>query len=208
MKKLLFLGDSITDCYHSFDKENLGKGYVRMIAEKLEYDSGKIEVKNMGTEGFTLPALKRLWNLCCTEIKPDFITILIGINDVAVMKSNRVNPDEAFEYFKCNYEMLLKQIQLATDCPILLMEPFIFPHPAEFATWEPDVRKMNNIIREISKKYNVGFLPLWDRLSDAAEKYGYDKITLDGVHLTRKGHGIIAESWIEYFKDFNHIMAH
>ena len=31
MKTLLFLGDSITDCNHYFDPENLGYGYVREV---------------------------------------------------------------------------------------------------------------------------------------------------------------------------------
>ena len=34
-KIVLFTGDSITDCNHYFDPDNLGYGYVRIISDKL-----------------------------------------------------------------------------------------------------------------------------------------------------------------------------
>ena len=39
MKKIIFLGDSITDASHCFLENPLGNGYVNMVAEKLN-DSG------------------------------------------------------------------------------------------------------------------------------------------------------------------------
>ena len=35
MKKIIFLGDSITDASHCFLENPLGNGYVNMVAEKL-----------------------------------------------------------------------------------------------------------------------------------------------------------------------------
>ncbi|MBR5488179.1 MAG: lipase, partial [Firmicutes bacterium] len=81
MKNLLFLGDSITDCNHYFDPDNLGYGYVRMISYKLKTPDKNYQVFNKGNDGFTVSALRRLWKRSCLNLKPDFITILIGIND-------------------------------------------------------------------------------------------------------------------------------
>ena len=38
MKKIVFLGDSITDAFHKMnvDEEKLGNGYVKIISEKLK----------------------------------------------------------------------------------------------------------------------------------------------------------------------------
>ena len=85
MKKLLFLGDSLTDCYHNFDSDSLGEGYVRMIAESLHYGQGEVSVTNKGIDGFTLPLLLRLWKNECTKMQPDAISILIGVNDAGVI---------------------------------------------------------------------------------------------------------------------------
>lgn len=214
MKKLLFLGDSITDCYHSFDSDNLGEGYVRMIAEKLGYGFGNVKVSNMGYDGFTMPALKRLWNRILAETSaradstdssadvlsnPDFITVLIGINDIGVIKSTGTDPVFALEEFKIGYKTLIEQIKETHDCPILLMEPFIFPHPAEYAAWEPELHQMNVMIKKITETYQIGYLPLWDKLKENADRYGYNAITTDGIHLTTEGHRILADSWLRYF---------
>lgn len=219
-KDLLFLGDSITDCYHSFDPDNLGDGYVRIIAEQLDDKFGIIKVTNMGYDGFTLSALKRLWNRITapntdgapyasgirhsneiTNFKPEFITILIGINDIGVIKNTGADPEFALKEFQIGYQTLIEQIKETTDCPILLMEPFIFPYPAEYAAWESDLHKMNNIIENIAENYHIAYLPLWEKLKEAANKYGYNGITIDGIHLTREGHRILADSWLNYYRN-------
>lgn len=208
MKTLLFLGDSITDCCHSFDKDNLGEGYVRMVAENPRFFPPAATVKNMGFDGFTLAALKRLWNRISISIgslpslpSPDFITILIGINDIGVIKNTGVDPVFALEEFKLGYRTLIEQIQSTCSCPILLMEPFLFPRPAELSSWVPELHQMNAIIRRIADTCRTGFLPLWDALLTAAEKSGFDAITTDGIHLTEQGHRILADSWVACYTE-------
>lgn len=198
MKELLFLGDSITDCNHSFEPDNLGFGYVRMIADALNPESVKAKVINKGNDGFTIPAVRRLWKRNCLTLQPDFITILIGINDLAVIKNTGITASAALADFRDNYQSLIDDIRITTDCPVLLMEPFIFPQPAEYASWEPELLKMNRIIQSLAEENHLSFLPLWEKLSAAAKAEGYSFITTDGIHLTEKGHKIIADSWLTH----------
>ena len=196
MKKILFLGDSITDCSHSFEPENLGFGYVRMISEELNTPDNKYQIINKGNDGFTVPSVRRLWTRSCLGLQPDFITILIGINDLAVIKNTGITPSIAFAEFREQYQSLIDDIRILTDCPILLMEPFIFPHPAEYASWEPELSKMNAIIQELAEKNHLSFLPLWKNLITAAKQLGISAVTTDGIHLTNTGHLIIAKHWL------------
>ncbi|MEE1014758.1 MAG: GDSL-type esterase/lipase family protein [Lachnospiraceae bacterium] len=197
MKDLLFLGDSITDCNHYFDPENLGQGYVRMIYGKINTPDKIYQVLNKGNDGFTVPAVRRLWKRSCLNLQPDFITILIGINDLAVMRNTGITASVGLADFREQYQTLIDDIRMMTDCPILLMEPFIFPYPAEYSTWEPELHAMSEIIQDIASKNQVTFLPLWENLLLEAKKYGYSEITIDGIHLTKYGHQLIAEKWIE-----------
>ncbi len=194
MKTILFLGDSITDCNHSFDPDNLGYGYVRLISEKISDDARCI---NKGIDGFTVPALRRLWKTQCLSLSPDMITILIGINDLAVMKNTGISFSQFLENYITNYGELLEEIRLITDCPIILMEPFIFPYPAEYALWEPELHEMCEAISQLAMQNHTQFLPLWDTLASAAKLHGYGKITTDGIHLTKLGHEIVAEKLLE-----------
>lgn len=170
MKDLLFLGDSITDCNHYFDPENLGQGYVRMIYGKINTPDKIYQVLNKGNDGFTVPAVRRLWKRSCLNLQPDFITILIGINDLAVMRNTGITASVGLADFREQYQTLIDDIRMMTDCPILLMEPFIFPYPAEYSTWEPELHAMSEIIQDIASKNQVTFLPLWENLLLEAKK--------------------------------------
>lgn len=195
MKTILFLGDSITDCNHYFEPDNLGYGYVRMISDKINAPDKNYQVLNKGNDGFTVPAVRRLWKRSCFSLKPDLITLLIGINDLGVIKNTGITPSAALAEFHEQYQSLIDEIRLITDCPILLMEPFIFPHPAEYAAWEPELHQMNQIIRKLAKDNELVFLPLWEHLSAAAKAEGFSQITTDGIHLTSIGHALLADCW-------------
>ena len=198
MKKLLFLGDSITDCNHYFDPENLGFGYVRMIAEKITPEQN-CQVFNKGNDGFSVPAVRRLWKQNCLGIQPDFITILIGINDLSVIKNTGITPSVGLAQFREQYQALIHEIRVLCDCPILLMEPFIFPYPAEYAAWEEELHQMNSIIQKLAFDNQLSYLPLWENLYKTAKQEGYREITLDGIHLTSTGHAMIAHAWLEQY---------
>ena len=197
MKTLLFLGDSITDCNHYFDPENLGYGYVRMISEQINTPDKNYQVLNKGNDGFTVPSVRRLWKRSWLNLKPDFITILIGINDLAVIKNTGITLSVGLAEFREQYQALIDDIRMMTDCSILLMEPFIFPWPAEYTAWEEDLHTLSNLIQKHAVKNTLSFLPLWDELRTTAKSEGYSEITTDGIHLTPNGHKLIANKWLE-----------
>ena len=203
MSTLLFLGDSITDCNHNFEPENLGFGYVRMISEKINTPDHKYQVLNKGNDGFTISALSRLWNRSCKALQPDYITILIGINDLSMMKNTGRTVSVGLAEFRQQYEALIEDIRTTTDCPILLMEPFIFPCPAEYRLWEPELQMISKIILDIAEKYELAFLPLWEMLSSSAKENGTSALTTDGIHLTSYGHSLLADKWLKFPKKFS-----
>lgn len=199
MNEYIFLGDSITDCDHIYDSQSLGNGYVRRIAEKIGFSQN--HVINLGYDGFTIKALNRLWNMRTASLTPSCITILIGINDIALIKNTGLNADQALQEFQENYELLIKKIRNTYDGPIILMEPFIFTRPAEFLTWKPELKKMGLLIEEICKRHDLHFLPVWNHLNRAAKMFSTGHITTDGIHLTPEGHIYLASIWLSFAKD-------
>lgn len=81
------------------------------------------------------------------------------------------------------------------------MEPFVFPYPQEYKLWEADLKLMSEAIRNVAKQNDLTYIPLWDRLLYAAKETSYDKITTDGVHLTKLGHAVLAQTWMEACKE-------
>ena len=195
MKQILFLGDSITDCYHSFDPDNLGEGYVRMIAQSL---NEQCDIINKGVDGYTLNSVKRMWNQISYSCHPDIINILVGINDIYMMETSGMHTAFALEEFKLGYMTLIVSIRKQFQGPIIIMEPFLFPKPEEFKNWFVSLKKMNEIIHNIADRYHLTYIPLWEDLLKAADIHGIDAITIDGVHLTPAGHTILKDKWIQY----------
>ena len=80
MTILTCLGDSITDCDHCFSRDSLGNGYVKILSDRFERDDSDYQVRNYGTDGFTINRLlQRIQG--DSDFTSDIITILIGIND-------------------------------------------------------------------------------------------------------------------------------
>lgn len=57
MTILTCLGDSITDCKHCFSRDSLGNGYVKMLSDRFKRDGSDYQVRNYGTDGFTINRL-------------------------------------------------------------------------------------------------------------------------------------------------------
>ena len=191
MNEYIFLGDSITDCDHIESPDGLGDGYVKMISQLLPDSASCI---NLGYEGFTISALSRMWKRRNLTQSPKCISILIGINDIAVIKNTGLPLSSALEVFHENYEQLITCIRQRFSCPIIIIEPFIFSRPAEYITWQPAVHEMNVHIKAISDKYNLYYLPAWASMNDVS-------LSTDGVHLNEAGHRLLADLWIKFVRD-------
>src|SRR5690625_1477219 len=87
--KLIFIGDSVTDCERAKPEgeglfQALGNGYVSIVDSFLQstYPELEIRVVNKGISGNTVRDLKARWQDDIMTQKPDCVSIMIGINDV------------------------------------------------------------------------------------------------------------------------------
>src|SRR5690349_23670589 len=83
------IGDSITDCERARPVgeglfQAVGKGYVAQVDALLGavYPQHRIRVVNMGTSGNTVRDLAARWQTDVLDQQPDWLSIMIGINDV------------------------------------------------------------------------------------------------------------------------------
>ncbi|HXK44868.1 MAG TPA: GDSL-type esterase/lipase family protein, partial [bacterium] len=78
------IGDSITDCGRRTEFAPIGNGYVKYFNDLLiaKYPERKITVINKGISGNTIIDLQNRWTDDVIYHKPDWLTILIGINDL------------------------------------------------------------------------------------------------------------------------------
>ena len=210
-KVILFQGDSITDVGR--DKENNahnGRGYAHLIAAHLgAYEPQKFTFYNRGISGNRVVDLYARIRKDMINLKPDYLSILIGINDVwhEYAKQNGV----CAEKFEMVYGLLVEELKRdLPDLKIMILEPFVlpgretestevFPDRWEYFSTQTDLRR--EAAKRVAQKYDLLFVPLQEMLSKAHEEVGEVGYWLsDGVHPTPAGHELIKRAWLEAFE--------
>ncbi len=196
--KLLFQGDSITDCGR--DRSNmhdLGHGYPYYAAKALteKYPDIDFEFIDLGIGGnCTFDLVARL-ERDFVELQPDICSILIGINDTWHLS----NPNENWmkhSYFEHCYRTVLEALKTRTNAKILLMEQFLLPAPDK-TYFREDLDPKIQITRKLAREYADAYLPTDGLLAAAYTTEDWQKYSEDGVHPTAYGAEAIARWYVE-----------
>lgn len=197
--KVLFIGDSITDCGRSREKpEILGNGYPNMIAAMLNLDMAELNLsfQNFGTSGHRAVNLKNRWQTDCIDQKPDIVSILIGINDVW-RRYDSDDPTTA-EEFAAHYRAMLEDIRDNLEAQVIMVEPFLLPIPEDRIAWREDLDPKLKVIRELAYEFADAYVPMDGIFASASCRREHAFWAADGVHPSQAGHMLIAQSWLEY----------
>lgn len=193
---LLFQGDSITDTGRTGSADpsvSLGEGYPAKIAAKLA-ERG-IKVINRGISGNRTWDLIDRWDKDCIDIKPDYFSLLIGVNDTwRRYDSGMVTTAEEYE---ANMRQLLDRVVKETDAKIILLNIFLLDVTPDKAQMRPDLVEKQEVISRLIKEYDVTFVDiqtLFDKM--VAEGTPMEELSADGVHPTDFGHEVIAAEWL------------
>jgi len=205
MCKILFQGDSITDCGRSREHDvNLGNGYAQHIASKLSYEQpGKYTFVNRGVGGNRIIDLYSRIKADIINVKPDVMSILIGVNDVwhEINWQNGIDADK----FEKIYDMLISEVlQELPNLKIMIMGAYVTKGPATEASWDyfsSEVAKREAVAKKIAEKYNLPFIPLQCKFDEMISKKAEPYWTVEGVHPTDAGHEIIAREWLSAFEN-------
>lgn len=197
---VLFQGDSVTDCGRDReDPASLADGYAGKIASiynTLFPDNG-VTFVNRGVSGNRVPDLIVRYMDDFLDVEPDFISILIGINDT--WRRYDADDPSTVEAFYDHYEYLLKMIKHnMPDAKIMLMEPFVLNSLPDRAAWREDLDPKIQAVRELARKYADYYLPLDGMLTSlCAGTYTPAELSEDGVHPSALGHAVIAEAYLK-----------
>ncbi len=205
--KILFFGDSITDARRSNEKTyvpalSLGCGYVQQIAGRLiEKSPVGYEFVNTGIAGNRIVDLYARVQTDVWSHKPDLVSILVGINDVWHETDRAFGIEPA--RFERVYRMLIEEtMQKLPHARLLLCAPFMLKLGAIEREWSAfcNTPLYVDIVEKLAKEYGLYFLPLQEKIDEAANKYGAPSILFDGVHPAPAGAVLIAGEWLKCFE--------
>ena len=201
--KILFQGDSITDAGRDrSDSHNLGNGYPKYAAEAIRnaFPDTAFEFVNLGISGHRAENLRDRWQADAIDIRPDVISILIGINDTWHRAAGKNWMPH--EYFEECYRDILTQIREKTNAKIIIMEQFLLP-VADKEDFHVDLDPKIQITRKLAREFADVFIPLDGLFAAACVEEDHTEFSADGVHPNEKGARFIAGHYLEAFKKLN-----
>lgn len=208
MKVFLMQGDSITDAGRNKSISNpdatrlLGVGYAAFTASALELKyPGEYTYINKGISGNRIVDLFARDKVDLINLKPDVLSILIGVNDVwhEYSRQNGVEPEK----FERMYNLLLDEVQEALpNVKVILMGAFVMPNLQnyDYAAFRADVAERAAITKKIADARGFKYIDL-QTLFDEAEARGVQHLTPDGVHPDYAGCELIKDALVAAFEE-------
>lgn len=195
--RILFQGDSITDGNRGRSKDPnhiLGHGYQAEISARFGADLAErhLVFMNRGISGNKVSDLTNRWQKDTIDLKPDVLSILIGVNDL--------NFGVSAEQYEQQYDQLLADTTNALpNVKLVLGEPFGLPVGGKKDVWEKycaDLAVRQAIVAKLGEKYHAPVVHYQKMFDAATNRVSADYWIWDGVHPTYSGHQLMADEWV------------
>lgn len=203
--KILFQGDSITDAFRKPDEINpayqLGNGYVFLIAAQLaaRFPEKHWDFVNRGVSGNKILDLKNRWTNDVLMIRPNVLTIFIGVNDTLAAMQGQPSANE--QEFASAYQFLLQETrQHLPDTRFVLMEPFLLEVGEVRKSWCDHLRSRQLLVQAIASETMSDFVPTQQIFDNASKIREPAFWSYDGIHPTHAGFQLLADAWLEVFE--------
>lgn len=197
--KVLFIGDSITDCGRRNEHAPYGHGYVRKVTELItaKYPEREITYVNKGIGGDIVEGLEERWDPDVIAEKPNWLSVKIGINNASRQYAGNVSTDEYLPVWEACYRRILTRAKTELDVPLFLFKIFYIEEDVD----EPRalaVDAYNESIHQLAKEFDARLIPTNAAFDKAvAARPGALWTTRDGVHPNAEGHTLMA---LEFLK--------
>jgi lysophospholipase L1-like esterase len=195
--KLLMIGDSITDCGRAQPvgeaaNDGLGNGYVNLVNALLSatYPAHNIQVINMGIGGNTVPDLAARWESDVLALRPDWLSVMIGINDVwrQFDTPHQTELHVPLDVYVSTLEELIEKTRPLAQGVVMLSPYFIEPDKAEPMRAMMDT--YGAAMRQIAQRQRAIFVDTQAALDLLMN------LASDRVHPNQVGHAALARAFL------------
>jgi lysophospholipase L1-like esterase len=204
-EKVLFIGDSITDCGRRNEARPLGTGYVKLFNDFLiaREPSKKVEIINKGIGGDNCVGLLNRWGDDVLRHRPDWLSIKIGINDLHWYLRDAVNGISPEKYEDAYDKILKRTRETLPRCKIILIQPFYLSRESSMASARRSVLDLLprylQIVEQMSRQYKTRLIKTHDMFQNLLKYHEVDIFCNEPVHPNVTGHIAIATAVYDVF---------
>lgn len=202
---ILFQGDSITDAGRSRDnaatpnnRSALGSGYAWFAAAEMLVGRPQENLKifNRGVSGNKVYQLAERWQADCLDLKPDVLSILIGVNDFWHTLS--FNYKGTVEIYEKDYRALLdRTLKALPNVKLVICEPFVLRCGNVNDKWFPEFDNYRAAAKRVAQSFHATWVPFQSMFDEAAKIAPPEEWLKDGVHPTASGAALMADHWLK-----------
>lgn len=204
---ILFQGDSITDAGRNKEKQEandtgaLGNGYALLAASQLLLQKAALNLRihNKGISGNKVYQLAERWQADCFDLKPNVLSILIGVNDYWHTLAKENPYEGTVETYKNDFKKLLTQTKKALpQVKLIIGEPFaVNKVKAVTDEWYPTFDAYRTAAKDLAQEFNAIFVPYQQVFDEAIKQAPAAYWTGDGVHPSLAGAALMAQAWLK-----------
>jgi lysophospholipase L1-like esterase len=196
-QRLLFIGDSITDCGRREGQTPYGSGYVNMVRNCLLARSPELRltIVNRGVGGDTVRDLAERWEMDVIAKRPDWLSLMIGINDV--WRGFGSNSQEAVPLpeYEETLHRLLDRTLAATSARLILCDPYMI-EPDKRQPMRQQMDLYGAVVKRLAEEYQALHVPVQAAFDAVLTHSDPDDWAADRIHPNEPGHAVIALAWL------------
>jgi lysophospholipase L1-like esterase len=202
---ILFQGDSITDSGRDRKRQNntndpraMGTGYVLLAASQLlnEYSEVKPKIYNRGISGNKVFQLAERWDTDCIDLKPDIVSILVGVNDYWHISKHGY--EGTIETYEKDYRALLQRTRRELpEVTLVVCEPFVLRCGEVDQSWFPAFDGYRAAAKKVAAECKATFVPFQSVFDKATRSAPAQYWAADGVHPTLAGAHLMTQVWLK-----------
>jgi len=198
----IFQGDSITDAGRRAAAAPFGTGYARLTIDLVtaKYPEREIRWINKGIGGNRVTQLAERWTDDVIRHEPDWLSILIGINDLhsSLRQMEAMVP---VELYREKYEEILARTRDEVGAQVLLLDPFYISADGGNGSWRSIVLEALpayiEVVQEMAAKFGCRHIATHDLFTQHLEHRESEDFCPEPVHPGPAGHMIIANAVVD-----------
>jgi lysophospholipase L1-like esterase len=197
-QRLVFIGDSITDCGRREKNPPYGDGYFNLLRALVTARHPELHLTwiNQGINGDTVRQLAERWDHDAIGQRPDWLSVMIGINDVWRAFDGREDEAVPLGEFTDTLSTLLRRAVDETGCRLIIADPFII----EPSTTDPHRLASDQyvkVITDLAAEFSAVHVRVQAAFDHVLTVTPAENWATDRIHPALPGHAVIANAYLD-----------
>lgn len=197
-QRIVFIGDSITDCGRRDERAPFGDGYMNLVRSLVTARHPELGLTwvNRGISGDTVRHLSNRWEEDAIATAPDWLSVMIGINDIWRRYDGWPADAVPIDEYQATLRGLLREAIDRTGCRLILADPYLI-EPDRTEPQRADTDRYCQVVAGLAEEFDAYHVRTQDAFDTVLASTSPQDWADDRVHPNLPGHAVIATAYLD-----------